>query len=115
MLHRFLKIVWASVGNLTLVLFITVFMFSVAGVQLFQSDYKANVCRISYDCQLPRWHMADFFHTFMLVFRVLCGLCLESLWDCMEVSNDGMCVTFFMIVLIVGKLLVSLFTLNNLE
>lgn len=111
----FLKIVWASVGNLTLVLFITVFMFSVVGVQLFQSDYKANVCRISLDCQLPRWHMEDFFHTFMLVFRVLCGLCLESIWDCMEVSNDGMCVTFFMIVLIVGKLLVSLFTLNNLE
>uniref|UniRef100_A0A3P9CYE0 Sodium channel protein n=1 Tax=Maylandia zebra TaxID=106582 RepID=A0A3P9CYE0_9CICH len=107
MLHMFLKIVWASVGNLTLVLFITVFMFSVAGVQLFQSDYKANVCRISHDRQLPRWHMEDFFHTFMLVFRVLCGHCLESLWDCMEVSNDGMCVTFFMIVLIVGKLLVS--------
>lgn len=114
MLHRFLKIVWASVGNLTLVLFITVFMFSVAGVQLFQSDYKANVCHISYDCQLPRWHMADFFHTFMLVFRVLCGLCLESLWDCMEVSNDGMCVTFFMIVLIVGKLLILHLFLNLL-
>nr|XP_024656274.1 sodium channel protein type 4 subunit alpha B [Maylandia zebra] len=114
MLHMFLKIVWASVGNLTLVLFITVFMFSVAGVQLFQSDYKANVCRISHDRQLPRWHMEDFFHTFMLVFRVLCGLCLESLWDCMEVSNDGMCVTFFMIVLIVGKLLILHLFLNLL-
>ncbi|CAI5668451.1 unnamed protein product [Oreochromis niloticus] len=114
MLHMFLKIVWASVGNLTLVLFITVFMFSVAGMQLFQSDYKANVCRPSYDCQLPRWHMEDFFHSFILVFRVFCGQCLESLWDCMKVSNDGVCVTFFIIVLIVGKLLILHLFLNLL-
>ncbi|XP_074555209.1 sodium channel protein type 4 subunit alpha B-like [Halichoeres trimaculatus] len=105
----FLKLVWSSLSalrNLTLVLLIVVFMFTVLGMQLFKDDYEALVCRISADCTLPRWHMNDLFHTFLLVFRVLLGDWIETLWDCMEVSSHTMCLTFFMTLVIIGNLLI---------
>lgn len=106
-----LKIVWASVRalrNPTLLLVIVGFIFTVVGWQLFHNDYKECVCRISADCELPRWHMEDFFHTFILVVRTLCGQWIETLWDCMEVSGKPLCLTFFMTLVVVGDLLVSL-------
>ncbi|XP_074521311.1 sodium channel protein type 4 subunit alpha B-like [Halichoeres trimaculatus] len=107
--NLFLKLVWTSLGalrNLTLVLAIVVFLFSVLGTQLFQDDYRDCVCRISRDCELPRWHMNDFFHSFLLVIRILGGEWIEGMWDCMEVSSKSMCVTFFITLVITGKLLV---------
>ncbi|GAA6232848.1 sodium channel protein type 4 subunit alpha B-like [Lates japonicus] len=107
--HMLMKIIWASVGalrNLTLVLLIMVFTFTVVGMQLFHKDYKDCVCRIAEDCELPRWHMNDLFHTFILIFRVLCGDWIETLWDCMEVSGRSVCLIFFMMVLLIGNLLV---------
>lgn len=106
-----LKIVWASVRalrNPTLLLVIVSFIFTVVGWQLFHDDYKDSVCRIAGDCQLPRWHMEDFFHTFILVVRILCGQWIESMWDCMEVSWKPLCLTFFMTLVVFGDLLVSL-------
>lgn len=35
---------------------------------------------------MPRWNFTDFMHSFMIVFRVLCGEWIESMWDCMWVS-----------------------------
>ncbi len=52
---------------------IIVFIFAVVGMQLFGKNYESCVCKISKDCTLPRWHMKDFFHSFLIVFRVLCG------------------------------------------
>lgn len=82
--------------------------FVTVGFQLFQDNYNTFVCRISEDCQLPRWHMASFFHTFLSFFRMLCGSWIEILWDCMEVSGPAMCLTFILSVVIIGNLLVSL-------
>uniref|UniRef100_A0A3Q3F795 Sodium channel protein type 3 subunit alpha-like n=1 Tax=Labrus bergylta TaxID=56723 RepID=A0A3Q3F795_9LABR len=107
--HMLLKMVWTSLRalmNLTLVLLILVFVFSVVGMQLFHKDYEDCVCRISLDCTLPRWHMNDFFHTFLIVFRVLIGQWIETTWDCMEVSGPAMCLIFFMVVMVIGNLLV---------
>ncbi|XP_026166669.1 sodium channel protein type 4 subunit alpha B-like isoform X2 [Mastacembelus armatus] len=101
---------WKALRNLTLILFIMVFLFSVVGMQLFFEDYGRNVHHITMDGQLPRWHMHDFFHTFILVIRILCGEWIETLWDCMEVSGQTTCLIFYFMVLIVGNLLVlSLF------
>ncbi|XP_078023800.1 sodium channel protein type 4 subunit alpha B-like isoform X3 [Epinephelus lanceolatus] len=107
--HLLLKIIWMSLSalrNLTLLLLIMVFFFTVVGMQLFGSDYKDCVCRISADCELPRWHMNDFFHSFLVIMRVLYGEWIELMWDCMEVSSQAMCLIFFMMVMVIGNLLV---------
>ncbi|XP_045931930.1 sodium channel, voltage gated, type VIII, alpha subunit b isoform X7 [Micropterus dolomieu] len=108
-LNMLIKIIGNSVGalgNLTLVLAIIVFIFAVVGMQLFGKSYKDCVCKIALDCELPRWHMNDFFHSFLIVFRVLCGEWIETMWDCMEVAGQTMCLTVFMMVMVIGNLVV---------
>ncbi|XP_067405445.1 sodium channel protein type 2 subunit alpha-like [Emydura macquarii macquarii] len=108
-LNMLIKIIGNSVGalgNLTLVLAIIVFIFAVVGMQLFGKGYKDCVCKIATDCVLPRWHMHDFFHSFLIVFRVLCGEWIETMWDCMEVAGQTMCLIVFMLVMVIGNLVV---------
>ncbi|XP_028848895.1 sodium channel, voltage gated, type VIII, alpha subunit a isoform X4 [Denticeps clupeoides] len=108
-LNMLIKIIGNSVGalgNLTLVLAIIVFIFAVVGMQLFGKSYKDCVCKIATDCELPRWHMNDFFHSFLIVFRVLCGEWIETMWDCMEVAGQAMCLIVFMMVMVIGNLVV---------
>ncbi|TKS71571.1 Sodium channel protein type 8 subunit alpha [Collichthys lucidus] len=108
-LNMLIKIIGNSVGalgNLTLVLAIIVFIFAVVGMQLFGKNYKDCVCKIARDCEMPRWHMNDFFHSFLIVFRVLCGEWIETMWDCMEVAGQTMCLTVFMMVMVIGNLVV---------
>uniref|UniRef100_A0A8C2BEI1 Sodium channel protein n=1 Tax=Cyprinus carpio TaxID=7962 RepID=A0A8C2BEI1_CYPCA len=108
-LNMLIKIIGNSVGalgNLTLVLAIIVFIFAVVGMQLFGRSYRECVCKISDNCELPRWHMDDFFHSFLIVFRVLCGEWIETMWDCMEVAGQTMCLIVFMMVMVIGNLVV---------
>uniref|UniRef100_A0AAR2KM57 Sodium channel protein n=1 Tax=Pygocentrus nattereri TaxID=42514 RepID=A0AAR2KM57_PYGNA len=108
-LNTLIKIIGNSVGalgNLTLVLAIIVFIFAVVGMQLFGKNYEQCVCKISKDCTLPRWHMKDFFHSFLIVFRVLCGEWIETMWDCMEVAGQPLCILVFMLVMVIGNLVV---------
>uniref|UniRef100_A0A8C8SWL3 Sodium channel protein n=1 Tax=Pelusios castaneus TaxID=367368 RepID=A0A8C8SWL3_9SAUR len=108
-LNMLIKIIGNSVGalgNLTLVLAIIVFIFAVVGMQLFGKSYKECVCKISQDCSLPRWHMYDFFHSFLIIFRILCGEWIETMWDCMEVAGQPMCLIVFLMVMVIGNLVV---------
>ncbi|XP_030053995.1 sodium channel protein type 5 subunit alpha isoform X2 [Microcaecilia unicolor] len=108
-LNTLIKIIGNSVGalgNLTLILAIIVFIFAVVGMQLFGKSYQECVCKISEDCELPRWHMKDFFHSFLIVFRVLCGEWIETMWDCMEVAGQPLCILVFMLVMVIGNLVV---------
>ncbi|KAM4605975.1 sodium channel, voltage gated, type V-like, alpha b [Polymixia lowei] len=108
-LNTLIKIIGNSMGalgNLTLVLAIIVFIFAVVGMQLFGKNYQDCVCKISKDCVLPRWHMKDFFHSFLIVFRVLCGEWIETMWDCMEVAGQPLCILVFMLVMVIGNLVV---------
>ncbi|XP_061094702.1 sodium channel, voltage gated, type V-like, alpha b [Conger conger] len=108
-LNTLIKIIGNSVGalgNLTLVLAIIVFIFAVVGMQLFGKNYQDCVCKISKDCSMPRWHMKDFFHSFLIVFRVLCGEWIETMWDCMEVAGQPLCILVFMLVMVIGNLVV---------
>ncbi|KFV18142.1 Sodium channel protein type 2 subunit alpha, partial [Tauraco erythrolophus] len=94
-LNMLIKIIGNSVGawgNLTLVLAIIVFIFAVVGMQLFGKSYKECVCKISSD--------------FLIVFRVLCGEWIETMWDCMEVAGQTMCLIVFMLVMVIGNLVV---------
>uniref|UniRef100_A0A3B3RCL9 Sodium channel protein n=1 Tax=Paramormyrops kingsleyae TaxID=1676925 RepID=A0A3B3RCL9_9TELE len=109
-LNALIKIIGNSVGalgNLTLVLAIIVFIFAVVGMQLFGKNYQDCVCKISSDCTLPRWHMKDFFHSFLIVFRVLCGEWIETMWDCMEVAGQPLCILVFMLVMVIGNLVLD--------
>ncbi|XP_061579555.1 sodium channel, voltage-gated, type I-like, alpha [Cololabis saira] len=108
-LNTLIKIIGNSVGalgNLTLVLAIIVFIFAVVGMQLFGKKYEECVCKISADCELPRWHMKDFFHSFLIVFRVLCGEWIETMWDCMQVAGTTKCLILYMMVMVIGNLVV---------
>ncbi|XP_072506806.1 sodium channel protein type 10 subunit alpha [Notamacropus eugenii] len=106
-LNNLIKIIGNSVGalgNLTLILAIIVFIFAVVGKQLFGESY--NKLRDLETEQLPRWHMNDFFHSFLIVFRILCGEWIETMWDCMRVSGIYMCLIVFLMVMVLGNLVV---------
>lgn len=114
-----------ALGNLTFVLCIIIFIFAVMGMQLFGKNYTGltklldrekvftigllfldNVDRFS-DHSVPRWNFIDFMHSFMIVFRVLCGEWIESMWDCMLVG-DVSCIPFFLATVVIGNLVVSI-------
>ncbi|NXS55421.1 SCN5A protein, partial [Brachypteracias leptosomus] len=107
-LNTLMKIILNSVGalgNLTLVLVITIFIFAVVGKQVLGNSYKENYCKISINNNL-RWHMMDFYHSFLIIFRVLCGEWIETMWECMEVAGKGLCLPIFLLVLVIGNLVV---------
>uniref|UniRef100_A0A8C0IV22 Sodium channel protein n=1 Tax=Chelonoidis abingdonii TaxID=106734 RepID=A0A8C0IV22_CHEAB len=107
-LNILIKIIGNSVsamGNLTLVLAIIVFIFAVVGTQLFGKSYKEHCSKISDDCK-PRWHMMDFFHSFLIIFRILCGEWLETMWDCMVVAEEPLCLIVFLLAMVIGNLVV---------
>ncbi|KAF2902697.1 hypothetical protein ILUMI_03476 [Ignelater luminosus] len=93
-----------ALGNLTFVLCIIIFIFAVMGMQLFGKNYTDNVDRFD-DHMVPRWNFTDFMHSFMIVFRVLCGEWIESMWDCMLVG-DVSCIPFFLATVVIGNLVV---------
>nr|QLB38374.1 Nav3-3 [Apolygus lucorum] len=93
-----------ALGNLTFVLCIIIFIFAVMGMQLFGKNYVDNVDRFP-GGELPRWNFTDFMHSFMIVFRVLCGEWIESMWDCMHVG-DVSCIPFFLATVVIGNLVV---------
>ena len=124
-LNDILTIMMNTVGalsNLTFVLCIIIFIFAVMGMQLFGKDYEAHVCYWD-GCAMPRWNFTDFMHrynipifqkidfieifsvSFMIVFRVLCGEWIESMWDCIFVSGKA-CIPYFMATVLVGNLVI---------
>ncbi|KAB1279293.1 Sodium channel protein type 7 subunit alpha [Camelus dromedarius] len=95
-----------ALKDLVLLLFTFTFFSAVVGLKLFGSNYKECVCNIDEGCQLPRWHMHDFFHSFLNVFRILCGEWIETLWDCFKVASQFSCIPFYMMVILIGNLLI---------
>ncbi|RWS16117.1 skeletal muscle sodium channel alpha subunit-like protein, partial [Dinothrombium tinctorium] len=93
-----------DLGNLTFVLAIIIFIFAVMGMQLFGRYYEENVSMFK-DGEMPRWNFKDFMHSFMIVFRVLCGEWIQSMWDCMYVCGF-VCVPFFLATVVIGNLVV---------
>lgn len=110
-LNTLIKIIGNSVGalgNLTIILAIIVFIFALVGKQLLGDDYGKNWQNISApEEEWPRWHMHDFFHSFLIIFRILCGEWIENMWNCMEVSQKSVCLILFLTVMVLGNLVVS--------
>ncbi|XP_073078771.1 sodium channel protein type 11 subunit alpha isoform X4 [Manis javanica] len=113
-LNTLIKIIGHSVGalgNLTVVLAIVVFIFSVVGMQLFGYKFNAEKKNAkSCDSTTPcfrRWHMGDFYHSFLVVFRILCGEWIENMWECMQEADKPLCIIVFLLIMVVGKLVAS--------
>ena len=97
-----------ALGNLCLVLAIIIFIFAVMGKELFREPYI-----VYYSKQpegMPRWNFDDFLHAFMIVFRVLCGEWIESMWGCL-VACGPICIPFFLLTMIIGNLVVRVYLL----
>jgi hypothetical protein len=92
-----------ALGNLCFVLAIIIFIFAVMGKEMFKSDYEQFYPKDDF----PRWHFCDFLHAFMIVFRVLCGEWIESMWGCLRASGS-VCIPFFLSTMIIGNLVVCL-------
>ncbi|XP_076222293.1 sodium channel protein 60E isoform X3 [Nomia melanderi] len=95
-----------ALGNLTLVLVIVIYIFAVIGMQLFSKDYTLDKF---YPDPVPRWNFNDFFHSFMMIFRILCGEWIEPLWDCMRAEQEdgpGACFAIFLPALVMGNFMV---------
>ncbi|KAM9031842.1 sodium channel protein type 9 subunit alpha-like isoform 3-T3 [Sarcophilus harrisii] len=105
--ERMLKMIVYSVEvfiGLFLVVFITLFIFAVVGMQQFGESYEQHFFK-SVDHPLLRWHMHDFLHAFFMMFRVLCGEWIEPMWDCMAIASESKCLVFFVMMVIIGKIL----------
>ncbi|KAI8478715.1 hypothetical protein Bbelb_435500 [Branchiostoma belcheri] len=121
-LNKLLSIIGNSMGalgNLTFVLGIVIYIFAVLGMQVFGECYRTWTPLLD----RPRWNFEDFLRSFMIVFRVLCGEWIESMWDCMrcnrvklencpghdpeaEVGVNYVCVPFFLLTVLIGNLIV---------
>ncbi|CAF3988549.1 unnamed protein product [Rotaria sp. Silwood2] len=102
-LNRLISIIGKSIGalgNLTLILIIIIFIFAVMGMQLFGQKYYDKFGK-----DIPRWNFFDFFHAFMIVFRVLCGEWIESMWVCLECAGWP-CIPFFLLTFVIGNLVI---------
>uniref|UniRef100_T1JEU7 Sodium channel protein n=1 Tax=Strigamia maritima TaxID=126957 RepID=T1JEU7_STRMM len=93
-----------ALGNLTFVLGIIIFIFAVMGMQLFAENYRLKA-HMFHGKVTPRWNFVDFLHSFMIVFRVLCGEWIQSMWDCLVV-NETICLPFFLATVVIGNLVV---------
>ncbi|KAK2494435.1 hypothetical protein MC885_005761 [Smutsia gigantea] len=109
-LNTLIKIIGNAVGalgNLTVILAIIVFIFALVGKQILGENYRDFRRNISAPGEeWPRWHMVDFFHSFLIVFRILCGEWIENMWACMEVGQKSICLILFLTVLVLGNLVV---------
>mmetsp|Transcript_8574 Transcript_8574/g.25632 ORF Transcript_8574/g.25632 Transcript_8574/m.25632 type:complete len:1547 (-) Transcript_8574:159-4799(-) len=95
-----------QVGNLCLVMLIIMYLFAVMGMQLFGEYYQPHKFP---DDEVPRWNFIDFQHSFLLVFRILCGEWIEPLWDTMLATSEAAAL-YYMVVIVVGNfILLNLF------
>ncbi|XP_055941940.1 sodium channel protein 60E-like [Argiope bruennichi] len=94
-----------AVGNMTLVLAVIIYIFAILGVQLFSDIYTPE--NFAPD-PVPRWNFTDFWHSLLMMFRILCGEWVQPLWDCMRVSGEKyhVCIVLFLVALTMGNFLV---------
>ena len=90
------------VGNITLILGVIIYIFAVAGMKIFGDAYKTENSE-----DVPRWNFNDFWHAFVMVFRILCGEWIEPLWDCMKATSP-LAILFFLPAFVIGNFIVSI-------
>ena len=92
-----------AVGNITVILAIIVYMFAVVGMQLFQEAYtNKNAFK---EKKIPRWNFSDFGHSFMVIFRILCGKWIEPLWWTMQATSTA-AIIFILPAFVIGNFVI---------
>ena len=92
------------IGNITLILGLVIYIFALMGMKIFGKSYTPEAFG---EDGVPRWNFNDFWHAFMMVFRVLCGEWIEPLWDCMRATSPGAAIPFFIPAVVIGNFIVS--------
>ncbi|XP_061409600.1 sodium channel protein 1 brain-like isoform X2 [Lethenteron reissneri] len=105
LLIRVMKSAIGEMRNLTVIFALVIYIFAVIGMQLIGRDYYTNRNKFS-SGQVPRWNFLDFYSSFLMVFRVLCGEWIEPLYECLVCSNIYYCVPLFILTYVVGGFLV---------
>ena len=100
------------IGNITLILALVIYIFAMLGMKMFGNAYTPDKFGGK---GVPRWNFNDFWHAFMVVFRVLCGEWIEPLWDCMRATSPANAIPFFIPAFIIGNFIVSLAYVNSLN
>ncbi|XP_031560094.1 sodium channel protein 1 brain-like isoform X2 [Actinia tenebrosa] len=90
-----------AVGNIIVILGIIVYMFAVVGMQMFRTSYTPD----KFDGDRRRWNFEDFGHSFMMIFRILCGKWIEPLWDTMS-ATDASAVLFVLPAFVIGNFVI---------
>lgn len=76
-----------------------------SGKQIFGSQYATSGSKFD-DGLVPRWNFVDFYHSFLLAWRVMCGEWIEPLHTCMFITDSPGCIALFVPMTIVGNFLV---------
>lgn len=84
--------------NVTIILFIIVYIFAVIGIHLFGDSYKDRLA--------PRWNFKDFPHSVLVVFRILCGEWIELLYETLDTNHYAISILFFIATVVIGNFVV---------
>lgn len=80
--------------------------FSLAISTNFHIQNPDNASRF-YGNELPLWNFTDTVHSFMVVVRAMCGEWVESMYDCMLVSDATTSIVYFYALALIGSFVVS--------
>ncbi|KAL5257648.1 hypothetical protein ACHWQZ_G012539 [Mnemiopsis leidyi] len=96
---------------LSIILGVVIYTLSVIGMNLFIDPYKQyydnkTANPDSYGT-MPRWNYKDFYHSFILLFRILCGEWIELLYETLNATKGQQWpVLFYLGALVLGNFLV---------
>ena len=97
-----------ALGNVTVILALIIYIFSVMGMQIFASSYKKEEyfpCKADGE-PFPRYNFSNFGNSFMMIFRILCGKWIEPQWDLLDKTSIAS-ILFIFLVFVIGRWVVS--------
>lgn len=97
-----------ALGNVTVILGLIIYIFSVVGMQLFGNKYKKENFKPFKENaeEYPRYNFENFGNSFMMIFRILCGKWIEPQWDLLKRTNSAS-ILFIFFVFVIGRWVVS--------
>ena len=92
---------------LSIILGVVIYTLSVIGMNLFMPRYQDHYKGDNDDNVMPRWNYLDFKHSFVLLFRILCGEWIELLYETLNATEKLLWpVIFYLGALVLGNFLV---------
>ena len=91
---------------LSIILGVVIYTLSVIGMNLFLPRYS-EFYDMPGNPEMPRWNYKDFNHSFVLLFRILCGEWIELLYETLDATGGILWpVIFYLGALVLGNFLV---------